>query len=97
MGKAPDYISLAADLRETLARCQAGNITLSRKKVEVGSKNQYAGFIVSQDGCFPDPAKVLTLKEFLEPQDIHGLRVFLGKTQQMTSLLPNLSHPRESC
>ena len=74
MGQAPDYASLAVDLRETLARCQAANITLSRKKVEIGTKIHYAGFIVSQEGCFPDLAKVQALKDYPKPEDIQGLR-----------------------
>ena len=76
MGQGKDYAHLAADLRETLAKCHVGNITLSRKNVEIGSRMHYAGFIVSAEGCFPVPANVAVLKEFQEPQDVHDLRVF---------------------
>ena len=60
--------------------------------MEIGPKIHYAGFIVSAEGCFPDLAKVVALKEFPEPQDMHNLRVFLGLTQQMSSFMPDLSH-----
>ena len=32
------------------------------------------------------------MKEFLEPQDVHEFRVYLGLTQQMSSFMPDLSH-----
>ena len=91
MGQGVDYAHLAANLRETLAHCRIGNITLS-KKVEIGPQIHYSGFIVSSDGCFPDPAKVVVLKQFKEPEDVHDLRVFLGLTQQISSSMPDLSH-----
>ena len=92
MGQACDYEQLAANLRETLVKCREGNITLSRKKVEVGARIHYSGYIVSSEGCFPDPQKVAVLKEFAQPEDQHDLRVFLGLTQQMSSFMPDLSH-----
>ena len=92
MGQGCDYRQLAANLKETLVKCRLGNITLSRKKVEIGEKIHYSGYIVSSEGCFPDPQKVAVLKEFAQPEDQHELRVFLGLTQQMSSFMPDLSH-----
>ena len=72
-------------------KCRLGNITLSRKKVEIGEKIHYSSYIVSSEGCFPDPQKVAVLKEFAQPEDQHDLRIFLGLTQQMSSFMPDLS------
>ena len=41
MGQGSDYTQLAANLREKLEWCRIGNITLSRKKVEIGPKIHY--------------------------------------------------------
>ena len=60
--------------------------------MKIGPKIPSADFIVSAEGCFPDPAKVVELKEFPEPQDMHDLRVFLGLTQQISSFMPDLLH-----
>ena len=60
--------------------------------MEIGPKIHYAGFIFSENGCFPGPAKVIALKEFPELQDMHNLRVFLGLNHHMLSFMPGLSH-----
>ena len=41
---------------ETIAHtCRKLNITLSKKKFEIGKRLQFAGYIIGEDGVHPDP------------------------------------------
>ena len=53
---------------ETIAEsCKKMNITLSRRKFEVGRQIQFAGYIVGDNGIKPDPERVRAIKEFPQP------------------------------
>ncbi len=54
LGCAKDNATLAKQLREVLQKCQDNNITLSKKKMEVGDEVHFAGFRVGVKGCRPD-------------------------------------------
>ena len=65
LGHAVDNADLAEKLREVLQRCDNNNITLSKKKMEVGDDVHFAGFMVGVSGCRPDPHKIVTLQIWL--------------------------------
>ena len=61
-----------------LQRCGDNNITISRKKFELGSTIQFAGHIISDGGIRPDDEKFTALRNFKRPENIKELRSFLG-------------------
>ena len=91
LGQAVDNAGLAEQLREVLQRCHDNNITLSKKKMEVGDDVHFAGFMVGVPGCRPDPHKIVALKNFKTPTNPTEVRSFLGAVNQMSSWWPDLS------
>ena len=91
LGQAVDNTSLAAQLRMVLERCHDNNITLSKKKMEVGDDVHFAGFRVGVEGCRPDPNKIVALKNFETPTTPTEVRSFLGAVNQMSCWWPDLS------
>ena len=93
LGAAVDNATLAAQLREVFKICDAYNISLSKKKMEVGNDVHFAGFMVGGKGlgCRPDPAKIVALKHFKSPKTQTELRSFLGAVNQMSCWWPDLS------
>ena len=91
LGEAVDNATLATKLREVLQRCQDNNITLSKKKMEVGDDVHFAGFRVGVQGCRPDPHKIVALKNFKTPTTPTEVRSFLGAVNQMSCWWPDLS------
>ena len=91
LGQALDNTSLAAQLREVLKRCDENNITLSKKKMEVGDDVHFAGFMVGVSGCRPDPNKIVALKNFKTPTNPTEVRSFMGAVNQMSCWWPDLS------
>ena len=50
--------------RIILNRCKEHNITISRKKLELGTELGFPGHIVSHNGIRPDDDKYKAIKEF---------------------------------
>ena len=50
---------MAEQLRKVLQRYHDNNITLSKKKMEVGDDVHFAGLMVGVPGCRPDPHKIV--------------------------------------
>ena len=67
-------------------------VTISKKKLKIGSTIEFAGFLVSGNGVQPDPEKVACLKDFPRPHDLTSLRSFLGLANQLGHFIPDLSH-----
>ena len=57
-------------MRSILLRCRERGITVSKKKMQIGQKVEFAGYIVSSEGIFPDPKKTECLREFPVPEDL---------------------------
>ena len=64
-----------------LRRCKE-NITISGKKLELGSSIHFAGHIISDGGIRPDDEKFKALREFHQPRNVKELRSFLGLVAQ---------------
>ena len=90
--EAPDYATLFERFRAVLSGCKEHGITLSKKKVQIGSQVKFAGHIVSANGTEPDPEKIQALQDFPAPADLTGLRSFLGLANQLGAFLPDLAH-----
>ena len=54
---AEDMDQLMERTRIILGRCREYNITITKKKLELGSKINFAGHIISADGIQPDEEK----------------------------------------
>ena len=71
-----------------LQRC-ADNITISRKKFEMGNIIQFAGHIISDGGIRPDDDKFAALREFKQPANVKELSSFLGLVAQFGAFAPD--------
>jgi|GEM_PF-2645699 len=77
---------------ETIAeRCRDMNIVLSKKKLCFGTSMSFAGYIVSDKGVGPDPARVEALKKFPVPKDQTGVRSFMGLANQLSFFIPDFA------
>ena len=74
---------------ETIAEnCKRMNITLSKRKFEVGRQIQFAGYLVGENGVKPDPDRIRAIK----PTNLTEVRSFLGLAQQLSFFIPDFSH-----
>ena len=61
---APNLQTLESRLKTVKDRCQNINVTILNLKFEIGSKLQFTGFIVTQNGVCPDPKRTDALERF---------------------------------
>ena len=76
--------------RMVIPRCKERNITISRKKLELGTELGFAGHIVSQNCIRPDDNKYKAIKEFPTPKNLKGLKSFLGLANQLAADLAHM-------
>ena len=72
-----------------LQRCADNNITISRKKFEMGNSIQFAGHIISDGGIRPNDDKFTALREFKKPANVKELCSFLGLVAQFSAFAPD--------
>ena len=92
---APSKEILFERIRQVLERCRRHGITVSEKKLQVGTKVKFAGYIVSTEGVKPDPAKLAAIADFPAPTDLSSLRSFMGLANQLGQFVPDLAHMTE--
>ena len=90
--QSPDKQQLLKDFRDTLMLCRKNRLTLSRKKLQIGTSVKFAGYVISHSGIKPDPTKIAALKNFPVPTNVTDLRSFLGLANQLGFFLPDLAH-----
>ena len=75
-----------------LSRLRKANVTLNKDKCEF-SKHiiRFLGQLIDSSGIRPDPEKVKAIQAMKEPENITGLRRFLGMTTQLSKFTPNPS------
>ena len=88
---------LVSRTRVILDRCRENNITISKKKLELGRKINFAGHIIFDDGIQPDDEKYAAISKFPRPRSVKDLRSFLGLAQQLASFVPDLAHMTSTC
>lgn len=90
------YASTIEELYErvetVLNKCNESGITLSKKKTQIGKSVNFAGFIISDEGIAPDPAKVKSIANFPTPRNVTDLRSFLGLANQLGQFVTDLAH-----
>ena len=69
-----------------LRKCAEYNITISKKKVELGRKVSFAGFDVSKAGITPSKERIKAIMDILATsmKTMTGIRRFQGATQFLT-------------
>ena len=78
--------------RTVLEHCKNSNITVSRKKFEMGKEIEFAGHIISDTGIRPDEKKFAAIKQFPTPSCIKDVGAFLGLPNQLGSFIPDQAH-----
>ena len=61
---AKDMEELVDRTRIILDRCRENNITISRKKLELGKRIHFAGHIILDEGIQPDKEKYAAVSKF---------------------------------
>ena len=89
---AEDMEELMRRTRIVLERCRKVGITISKKKLELGNKIQFAGHIISDEGIQPDEEKYKAIKDFPRPKNLKDTRAFLGLANQLGAFIPDLAH-----
>ena len=72
--------------------CRENRITLSRKKLQAGTRVLFSGFIVSDKGVAADPEKVASIRNFKRPENLTELKSFEGLCVQLAQFTPDLAH-----
>ena len=66
-----------------LSRLRNANVTLNKDKCEFSKHSiRFLGQLIDSSGIRPDPEKVKAIQAMKEPENITGLRRFLGMTTQ---------------
>ena len=86
---------LKTRLEDILQRCQDNGITISKKKIEVGTCVTFAGFDVSAEGYTPTADRYEAIKNFATPKNLTGARSFHGLTQGFYEFAPELAQISE--
>ena len=77
-------------LHPVLKRIEEANLTLNRQKCEFSvNRVKFLGQVIDHSGVHPDPEKVQAIQEMKPPEDVSGVRRFLGIVNQMSKFIPN--------
>ena len=84
-------------LRRVLDRIASAGVTLNLSKCLFKQKEiKFLGQIISAEGVSPDPEKIKAIVDMPPPENIHGLRQFMGMINQLgkfCSRLTDLTKP----
>ena len=75
---------------QLLKRCKQKEFTLHPKKVQIGNKVKFAGFIITPQGISIDERKVIAIREFRRPLSVTDMKSFVGLAVQFKESCPNL-------
>ena len=78
-------------METVLQRCEENNITISRKKLELGNSMNFAGHVISDGGIRPDDEKFVALRNFQQPTNMKELRSFLGLVAQFGAFAADMA------
>ena len=75
---------------ELLKRCQQKNFTLHPRKLQIGNKVNFAGFVITPNGVLIDERKVSAIRNFKRPVSVTDMKSFVGLAVQFKETCPNL-------
>ena len=84
-----DYDQLLQRVKEVLRRCDEANVTLSKKKFEIGEQVTFCGFDVSRHGHKPTKERTDAIEKFPTPTNVTGVRSFLGLANGLAHFVPD--------
>ena len=93
---ASNYGELFKRVEAVLQRCTEHNITLSKKKIEIGNVT-FAGYDVSAEGHSPTAERIKAITDFPTPlKDVSAVRSFLGMCTGLgTKFIPDFAIPAD--
>ena len=77
--------------KKIVEACKQLGMTLSKKKLEMGSRARFGGMIVSHEGVSPDPDSTKAIREYPTPENATDIRSFLGLAQFLGRFVPDLT------
>ena len=81
-------------LEGLLQRCRDRNIILNRDKAVIRKDRvNYMGFVLTSEGCQPDPDKIAAIKDMPAPTDKKGVQRLLG----MVNFVSRFAHLSQVC
>ena len=86
-----DYAQLAERLEALLKRCRKRGMTLASNKVQVGSRVNFAGYVIDGTSQYPNPKKVEAVAQFPLPTTLKELRGWMGLCNQLNHYVPVLA------
>ena len=79
-----------ANLEAALERIIERGLTLNKEKYIFKKRNLiFQGYLSSEHGIVPDPAKVTAIRELTTPKDVSGVRSLLGMTNFCCRFIKN--------
>ena len=86
-----DYAQLAGRLEALLKRSRKAGMTLASNKVQVGSRVNFAGYVIDGTTQYPNPKKVEAVTQFPLPTMQKELRGWMGLCNQLNHYVPGLA------
>jgi len=75
----PDFKTHSSHLREVFERLRGAGLKLKPSKCALlHPEVKYLGLVIGRNGVATDPEKVRAIEDWVTPQDLIGLRAFLG-------------------
>ena len=90
--QAPSLQIMWRRLLPVLQNSRRLNLTLSKRKFNIGSSINFAGHIISDKGIEPKSDMLTAITDFPQPKNVSELRSFLGMAQQLASFMPDYAH-----
>jgi len=88
----PNFQTHISRLREVLERLRGAGLKLKPSKCALlQSEVKYLGHVVSRNGVATDPEKVRAVRDWATPQDLTGLRAFLGLVGYYRQYIPDFA------
>jgi len=88
----PDFPTLVSRLREVFERLRGAGLKLKPSKCALLQPEvKYLRHIVGCHGVATDPEKVRAVEDWVTPQDLTGLRAFLGLVGYYRQYIPDFA------
>ena len=87
----PDFETLRERALELMKRLKAGNVKLSRQKIQIGRSVKYVGLRIIENQVLPDENRIRPLLKLKPPKSVSEVRGFLGYVNALSIWNPNLA------
>ena len=87
----PNFETLRHRALELMKRLKAGNIKLSKQKIQIGKSVKYVGLRIIENQVLPDENRIRPLLKLKPPKNVSEVRGFLGYVNALSIWNPNLA------